>query len=273
MRVMGMAAQNERTVLVTGATDGLGAYVTRELTAAGVTVVAHGRNPDRLERLRAELGVPTVRADFDQLRQVDRLADEVVERFDRLDVLVNNAGLGFGTGNREQTADGLERRFAVNYLAGYHLTRRLLPLLTKSAPARIVNVSSAGQEPLDFGDPMLERSYDGMVAYRRSKLAQIMFTIDLAEELKDSGVTVNALHPATFMNTTMVLEVGIQPMSTIEEGGTATLRLITDPELAGVTGRYFDGLRETKPNRQAYDPAARARLRELSDTLVARALS
>ncbi len=148
-------------ILVTGATEGLGRYVTAELAKAGHRVLAHGRNPERLRRLHEELGVETVQADLGELRQVDRLADEVLQRCDRLDVLVNNAGLGAGPdqNRREESADGIELRFAVNYLAGYHLTRRLVPLLLASAPARVVNVASIGQEPIEFADPLLERSY------------------------------------------------------------------------------------------------------------------
>jgi NAD(P)-dependent dehydrogenase (short-subunit alcohol dehydrogenase family) len=263
---------NGQVILVTGATEGLGNHLVRELVSSGATVLAHGRNPDKLRAMHAELGVETLLADLGDLRQVDRLAVELLDSLDRLDVLVNNAGIGFGPPGaaRQLSADGYELRFAVNYLAGYHLTRRLLPLVRKSAPARIVNVSSLGQEPLDFDDPTFERGYDGMVAYRRSKLAQIMFTFDLAEELAGTGVTVNTLHPATFMDTPMVAEFGGRPMSTVEEGGTATLRLITDPALDDVTGRFFEGLRESRAKPQAYDPAARQRLRELSDELVRR---
>jgi NAD(P)-dependent dehydrogenase (short-subunit alcohol dehydrogenase family) len=271
----------EQVILVTGATDGLGRYLVGQLAAAGARVVVHGRNAAKLERLDEELAsragdhrIEIVLADFADLRRVDRLADEVLDRLDRLDVLVNNAGIGFGAQSsaRELSADGYELRFAVNYLACYHLTRRLLPLVTSSAPARIVNVASAGQVALDFDDLMMSNGYDGVTAYRRSKLAQIMFTFDLAAELDGSGVTVNALHPATFMDTPLVQEAGVRPMSTIEEGGTATLRLITAPELAGVTGRYFDGTREARALDQAYEPAARARLRELTEDLIQTAL-
>jgi NAD(P)-dependent dehydrogenase (short-subunit alcohol dehydrogenase family) len=265
-------------ILVTGATDGLGRYVTTELTKAGHQVLAHGRNPERLRALHDELGVDTVQADLGELRQVDRLAGEVLERLDRLDVLVNNAGLGAGAdqSRREESADGIELRFAVNYLAGYHLARRLVPLLESSAPARVVNVASIGQEAIDFADPMLERSYSGMRAYRQSKLAQIMATIDLAGELRDAGVTVNALHPATLMPTRMVNEgwPGVS-VSTLEEGGTATLRLILDEGLASTTGRYFDSNTPdpVDPDPQASDADARRQLRELSDRLVEAALT
>jgi len=272
----------EQVILVTGATDGLGRYVAGELADTGATVVAHGRNPAKLERVRAELAaavsdvrIETALADLADLGQVDRLADDLLDRLRRLDVLVNNAGIGFGGAGagRETSVDGYELRFAVNYLAGYHLTRRLVPLLVRSAPARIVNVASAGQQPLDFDDLMLEREYDGVTAYRRSKLAQIMFTFDLAAELRGRGVAVNALHPATFMDTAMVTQSGVRPMSTVEEGGVATLRLITAPELDVTTGRYFDGTRQAPAHRQAYDAGARARLRELSDDLVRSALT
>ena len=265
-------------ILVTGATDGLGRYVTTALTKAGHRVLAHGRNPELLRRLHDELGVETVQADLGELRQVDQLADEVLQRCDRLDVLVNNAGVGAGADlhRREVSTDGIELRFAVNYLAGYHLARRLVPLLVASAPARVVNVASIGQEPIDFADPLLEHSYSGMRAYRQSKLAQIMAAVDLADELRDKGVTVNALHPATLMPTQMVREGWPgDPVSTLAEGGTATLRLILDERLASTTGRYFDSNAPdpVDPNPQVCDADARRQLRELSDRLVAAALA
>ena len=277
-----MRPLSEQIIVVTGATAGLGRHLVGELAAGGATVIIHGRDEAKVEEVRSEIStassqatVLTVVADLADLHQVEQMASELLDRTDRLDVLVNNAGIGFGApgAGRGLSADGYELRFAVNYLAGYHLTRRLLPRLVASAPARIVNVASIGQQPIDFGDLMLERTYTGVAAYRRSKLAQIMFTFDLAEELVGQGVTVNALHPATFMATAMVLEAGGQPMSTVEEGATATLRLVTAPELDGVTGRFFDGLEEARANSQAYDAEARARLRHMSDQLVRRALT
>jgi NAD(P)-dependent dehydrogenase (short-subunit alcohol dehydrogenase family) len=276
-----MRPLHEQTIIVTGATDGLGLYLAGELAARGAMVVVHGRNPGKLERVGTEFAgrgrgarIETAVADLADVHEVDRLADELLNRHGRLDVLVNNAGVGFGRPGaaREFSADGYELRFAVNYLAGYHLTRRLVPLLVASAPARIVNVASVGQEPLDFDDLMCEKSYDGVTAYRRSKLAQIMFTFDLAAELGNLAVTVNALHPATFMNTAMVRTAGGQPMSTIEEGAEATLRLITAPELDAVTGRYFNGTRESRADDQAYEPGARRRLREATEALIQSAL-
>jgi NAD(P)-dependent dehydrogenase (short-subunit alcohol dehydrogenase family) len=263
-----------RTALVTGATDGLGRAIAGELAADGWTVLLHGRDEARgqatLEEIRERTGSDDGHrlylADLASLDEVRALADEVLGAEQRLDVLVNNAGIG-GSGAREESRDGFELRFAVNYLAGYVLTRRLLGLLRSSAPARIVNVASAGQTAIDFDDVMLEDGYDGWDAYRQSKLAQILFTFDLAEELRDTGVTATCLHPATFMPTKMVTEGGISPVSTLEQGVEATLRLIRDPALDGVSGVYFNGLNEERPDPQAYDADARRQLRELSDRL------
>jgi NAD(P)-dependent dehydrogenase (short-subunit alcohol dehydrogenase family) len=264
------------TILVTGATDGLGRALARELAARGATVLLHGRSQARLEDTRQELVEATgsdrlrsYRADLASLEQVRRLAREVTGDQERLDVLVNNAGIA-GGGPREDSADGYELRFAVNYLAPFLLTHLLLPLLRRSAPARIVNVASVGQRPIDFDDVMLERGYDGLRAYRQSKLAQVMFTFELAERLRaagEAGVTVNALHPATLMNTKMALETFGHAMSTIQDGVAATLRLAVAPELDGVSGRYFDRLEEARANAQAYDADARRRLWELSAKL------
>ena len=202
--------------------------------------------------------------------EVRGLAEQVIAEYDQLHALVNNAGIGTtlpGDGRRVESRDGNELRFAVNYLAGYQLTRPLLPLLEQSAPARIVNVSSAGQAPIDFDDVMLERHYDPVQAYCQSKLAQVMFTFDLAEELDAGAVTANCLHPGTFMPTKMVRAAGVTPVTALEDGVKATSRLVADPELDGVSGRYFNGLRDAEPDPQARDPEARRRLRELSDQL------
>jgi NAD(P)-dependent dehydrogenase (short-subunit alcohol dehydrogenase family) len=260
-----------RTVLITGATDGLGRALATRAHDDGWTVLAHGRSAEKLATLAGELpGVRTFRADLASLAEAAELAQAVQDATDRLDVLVSNAGIGFtepGGGERLESADGHELRFAVNYLAGYALIRRLLPLLRASAPARIVQVTSAGQEPIDFDDVMLHRGYDGVRAYRQSKLAQVMFTFDLAEELDGSGVTATTLHPATYMATSMVRDAGIEPVSSVEQGLEATWRLVADPALDGVTGVYFNGTHEARPDDQAFDPDARRALRELSERL------
>jgi NAD(P)-dependent dehydrogenase (short-subunit alcohol dehydrogenase family) len=210
-------------------------------------------------------------ADFASLRDVRRLAEEIIAQRERLDVLVNNAGIGTGPRRDERrvSADGYELRFQVNYLAAFLISRLLEPLLVRSAPSRIVNVTSAGQAEIDFDDVMLERDYSGVQAYCQSKLALVMLTLDLADELRPRGVTANCLHPGTFMPTNMVREAGVTPVDSLESGVQATLRLVADPGLDGVTGRYFDRTRDGRALAQAYDPDARRRVRELSVQLVA----
>jgi NAD(P)-dependent dehydrogenase (short-subunit alcohol dehydrogenase family) len=275
-----MRPLEEQRILVTGATDGLGRGLAEALAAAGAAVLIHGRCEQRgremIERLRSETGnerLHWLRADLSSLYEVHGLACQLVAEFDELHALVNNAGIGStvpGGGERMESRDGYELRFAVNYLAGYLLTRRLMPLLEQSGPARVINVSSAGQAPINFDDVMLERHYDPTQAYCQSKLAQVLFTFDLAEQLEGSGVTANCLHPGTYMPTKIVIEGGITPMTALEDGVKATMRLVADPDLDGVTGRYFHGTREAEPDRQANDLEARRRLRELSDQLCER---
>ena len=263
----------EQTVLITGATDGLGREVARELARRSARVLLHGRDERKADDVRRAIveatgndRIDVMLADLSSMAAVRDLAGQVKQRTDALHTLVNNAGIGGAP--RTLTEDGHELHLAVNYLSHFLLTHELLPLLERSAPARIVNVASIGQAPIDFNDPMLERRYDPMRAYAQSKLAQISFTFELAERLGDSaGVTVNALHPATLMNTKMVREYFGRARTPVEEGTEATLRLVIDPELDGVTGRYFDRLRESSAHAQAYDPAARRRLWDLSEEL------
>jgi NAD(P)-dependent dehydrogenase (short-subunit alcohol dehydrogenase family) len=263
---------NGRTVLITGSTDGVGRYIAAKLAAAGAKVLIHGRDKARAELLIAEIraeghGEPVFyQADLASLDGARALAQAVLAGHKRLDVFISNAGIGSRAqgAERRTSADGHELRFAVNYLAGFLLAYRLLPLLKASAPSRIVNVASLGQHPIDFDDVMITRGYNGNRAYAQSKLAQIMFTIDLASELKGSGVTVNSLHPATYMNTTMVREGGITPISTVEQGGEAILHLAAGEDVADKSGLFFNGLHEMQANPQAYDAAARSRLRKLS---------
>jgi NAD(P)-dependent dehydrogenase (short-subunit alcohol dehydrogenase family) len=275
-----MAELHGKVILVTGATDGLGRALAAELARAGATVLVHGRDPGRIAdtikevtAAAAEADEPSAgdrvrgyQADLSSLAGVRELADQVIAAEPRLDVLVNNAGIGGdvpGGGARQESADGYELRFAVNYLATYALTRLLLPLLRASAPSRIVNVASIGQQAIDFSDVMLTKDYNGMRAYRQSKLAQVLFTFDLAAELDPDGVTVNALHPATFMPTKIVSS----PISTIAQGVEATMRLIAAPDTETGTGQFYNSLDEGRANDQAYDLAARRQLRELSERL------
>jgi NAD(P)-dependent dehydrogenase (short-subunit alcohol dehydrogenase family) len=267
-----------RTVFVTGATDGLGRALSDRLAADGAALILHGRSADRLDRTADEIagrhGIArpaTVRADLADLEQVRVAADAVRAATDRLDVFVSNAGIGSGEPDgrtRRTSADGYELRFAVNYLAGFLLTLELLPLLRRTAsadssdrpPARIINVASLGQAPLDFDDLMLERDYSGSRAYGQSKLAQIMSGFELAGRVPPDEVTVNSLHPATYMPTKMVLRERGRSVDSLETGVDSTRRLVSDSALASISGRFFDRTRETRADRQAYDPGARIQL-------------
>lgn len=267
----------ELTIMVTGATDGLGRRVALDLAGRGATVLLHGRNRERceaaLEKIRRETGSERLSyylADFSSLAEVRALADQLLSKHDRLDVLINNAGII--SRERRESEDGYELTFAVNHLSHFLLTNLLLPLMRDSAPTRVISVASAAQSPVDFNDVMMERGYESMRAYSQSKLAQIMFTFELAERLSGTGVSANALHPASLMDTKMVHEAFGYTMSTVEEGAEATVRLAVSSELEGVTGRYFDGQRESRPNRQANDAEARKKLWALSEDLCGRLL-
>ncbi|MGZ5872497.1 MAG: SDR family NAD(P)-dependent oxidoreductase [Bradyrhizobium sp.] len=261
-----------KTVLVTGSTDGVGRYVAAKLASAGAKVLIHGRDRARAMALANQIKregrgeALFYQADLSSLSGARQLAEAVLADHRRLDLFISNAGIGSRTSGPERrtSTDGYELRFAVNYLSGFLLAHLLLPLLKASAPSRIVNVASLGQHPIDFDDVMLTRGYTGTRAYAQSKLAQIMFTIDLAQELAGSGVTVNSLHPATYMNTTMVREGGITPVSTVEQGGEAILHLAVGDDMAGKSGLFFNGMQQAQANPQAYDQVARQRLRALS---------
>jgi NAD(P)-dependent dehydrogenase (short-subunit alcohol dehydrogenase family) len=266
-----LARSNEKAALVTGSTDGVGRMVAERLAAGGWRVLVHGRDRTRGEGLVAKLNADGgdaefLPADLSAMADVRRLAAAVRKATPRLQLLINNAGLGSGAARtaRLTSADGHELIFAVNYLAGFLLTHLLLPLIKASAPARIVNVASLGQQAIDFDDVMLTCGYSGSRAYCQSKLAQILFTLDLARELACSGVTVNALHPATYMNTTMVRQSGVTPVSSVEQGADAILKLAQAPELEGESGLYFNGQRQARADAQAYDAQARQKLRALS---------
>lgn len=269
-----MTPIEQQTILITGATDGHGKQLAVELVRRGATVLVHGRDAGRIEHTLGELRgaaagagakVRGYRADLASLAEVRALAAEVLAHEPRLDGLVNNAGIGSRVpeGGRLTSRDGHELRFAVNYLAPFALTRLLLPRIRASAPARIVHVSSLAMQAIDFDDAMLERGYSGMRAYAQSKLAQVLFSNDLADELAGAGVTSNALHPSTYMPTKIVAS----PASSLDEGVQATLRLVADPALDGVSGRYFDVTRERRADAQAYDAEARRKLRALSEQL------
>lgn len=262
-------APSTRIALVTGSTDGLGRELARRLAGEGAHVIVHGRNAERAQALVDEItaeGRGSARfylADFASLDDVRRLAGEIVRDYPRLDLLVNNAGI-FLRDERQVSADGHELTFAVNYLAGYLLTHRLLPLLEKGTAPRIVNVSSRSAAPIDFADVMLEHGYTGYRAYSQSKLAQVMFTVDLAAALADRGIVVHAVHPATGMDTTLIQTAGLKARTSVDEGADAVMHVIrTDAP----SGSYFLQQVVAAPHEQAADADARRQLREVSRRL------
>lgn len=262
---------DQRIALVTGSTGGLGREVARRIASGGAHVIVHGRNRQRGMELVQEIereGKGSARfyaADLASFAQVREFAEAILRDYGRLDILVNNAGVGSAPNERLLSDDGHEFRFQVNYLSGFMLTRLLLPRLLESAPSRIVNVSSLAQTPINFEDLMIERDFSGGRAYAQSKLAQIMFTFDLSDELTGSGVIVSSLHPATYMDTEMVRRAGVRPRATVAEGADAVMQLVTSSDIE--SGQFFNGLHPARANDQAYDKEARRKLRRLSEML------
>jgi NAD(P)-dependent dehydrogenase (short-subunit alcohol dehydrogenase family) len=250
------------TALVTGSTDGHGRYVALGLAARGWRVLLHGRSAERGRAVLAEAGEgghELLLADLGSLASVRQLAGEVAAR--GVDLVVNNAGIM--SAERRESADGIELTLAVNHVAHVLLTEELVR--RAAGVTRVVNVSSLGQAPLNWQDPLLERSYEGYRAYCRSKLAQVAWTFDRAPTWERRGITIDALHPATFMDTTMVRSSSNPVRSTVQEGGEATLRLIDD---RSGTGRFFDGTREARAHPAAYDEAERERIDALTAGLM-----
>ncbi len=266
---------NGKTAFITGSTSGLGEVVARRLGAMGATVIVHGLNEQRGQEIAAEITrkgpgkAVYYPGDLGSLKAVDALARRVRAAHPKLHLLINNAGI-FGGANdaRRESADGHELLFAINYLAHFRLTRDLLPALEAAAPARIVNVASVGQRPVNFDDVMMKNGFTTGNAYSQSKLAQILFTITLSEQLDAGKVTVNAVHPASMMNTPMVEGMGRQPMSSVEDGANAVMQLAVSTALNGRSGLYYNQMNEGRANSQAYDADARKRLWELSVKLV-----
>lgn len=266
----------EQVIFVTGSTDGMGKQVAKDLARSGATVLLHGRNGEKGLAVKKEMiestGNERIKlyiADFSSINEVNRLATEVKDDYSMLDVLINNAGIGFGNLNaktRDLSRDGFELRFAVNYLAPFLLTCRLLPLLSKG-PSRVVNVASAGQNPIDLSNIMLEHHYSPTRAYTQSKLALVAFTFELSERYGTSDLAFNCLHPGTYLNTKMVRESGIAPLGSIQSGSDAIEYLALAAELNGVTGKYFDQKIESRAEPQAYNKAFRKKLWDLSEKL------
>ncbi len=261
--------QQVPVIFITGSTDGLGRQTALRLGESEAHLIIHGRNVERGEAVVAEIeamgngSARFYRADLGSFDEVRELAEAILRDYDRIDVLVNNAGIWGG--DRLESVDGHELHLQVNYLSTFLLTRLLLPRLEAAAPSRIVHVSSAAQRPLDFENLMLEEGYSDGRAYAQSKLAQILFSQDLAEELAGTGIISVALHPASMMDTNMVLSRGAQTRASVEEGVTALLNLIEGEGIE--SGSYYNGLTPARANDQAYDEEARRQLREISYAL------
>jgi NAD(P)-dependent dehydrogenase (short-subunit alcohol dehydrogenase family) len=268
----GQRDMQDKVVLITGSTDGLGRALARTIAQRGAHVIVHGRNVERGREVVREItanGVGSARffaADFASLDGVRSFADSIALLYTDIDLLINNAGVLVPAGQARRTsADGHELHFAVNYLAGWVLVHRLRPQLAASSPSRVINVASLAQSPIDFADVMLERPGAESRGYGQSKLAQITMTRLLAPEFAAQGITMVALHPATMMNTTMVRGSGMAARTTVEEGLDAVMALVTAPTLA--PGAYFNGQQAATPHPQASNPEAQRALRELSSRL------
>jgi NAD(P)-dependent dehydrogenase (short-subunit alcohol dehydrogenase family) len=275
-----MPAMQGKVCLVTGATSGIGLVTAQALAQQGATVAVIARNPERgaavVDRIAQETGNPAVEllvADLSVQAQIHHLAEEFRHRFARLDVLVNNAGALFT--RRSLSADGIEMTLALNHLGYFLLTNLLLGTLQASAPARIVNVSSDAHRGarIDFTDLQGQRRYSGWRAYCQSKLANLLFTYELARRLEGTGVTANAMHPgfvatgfgrnnrgmfALFIRVAQL--IALRP----EQGAETLIYLATALEVEGVSGKYFVKKRPVTSSRESYDQAAAQRLWQLS---------
>jgi retinol dehydrogenase-12 len=260
--------------LVTGATDGVGKVTAYALAEAGATVIGAGRNPAKIEAVQNELGdtrgsLEFLTADLSSQAEVRTLADEFKRKYDRLHVLVNNAGALFTS--RRESVDGIEMTFALNHLSYFLLTNLLLDTIKASAPARIINVSSDAHEggSINFDDLDRRRQYSGWGAYNDSKLANIVFTYELARRLEGTGVTVNAVHPG-FVHTNFSHAAGLNMRGplTPEEGADTQIWLATSDDLAGVTGKYFVRRRDTRSSNISYDKSVARQLWDESARMV-----
>lgn len=273
-----------KVCLVTGATGGIGLLTAQALAQMGGTVVVVSRSAqkcaDTVSRLKIATANPNVdyiAGDLSVMSQVKQVADQFLQRYDRLDVLVNNAGAVFSS--RQVSADGYEMTMALNHLSYFYLTHLLQDRLLKSAPARIVNVSSDAHRggSINFDDLMSEQKYSSFGVYSMSKLANILFTNELARRLEDTGVTANSLHPGFVASNFGKSNGGIWGifMPVIQlfaispaKGAETSIYLASSPEVEGVTGQYFNKKKAVKAADAAYDQAAQKRLWDVSDELV-----
>ena len=273
----------DKICMVTGSTSGIGAAAARELSRLGASVIVAGRSAgklarqvERIKRLVPDARLDVLVADLSSQKQVRQLAEEFKRRYARLDVLINNAGAVFA--RREETADGLEITFALNHLSYFLLTNLLLDRLKASSSARIVVVSSAAHEQarINFDHLQAERHYNRLEAYAQSKLANLLFTYELARRLGDTTITVNALHPGSVATNlgsnnnwlkTRLRNLLKPGMISPEQGAKTLVYLATSPEVVAVTGQYFYNCRPMRSSEESYDKANAEKLWLLSERL------
>jgi NAD(P)-dependent dehydrogenase (short-subunit alcohol dehydrogenase family) len=268
-----------KVVLVTGSTDGIGEQTAKSLAGKGAMVLMHGRNSLRGEKVQEEIRRTTgsaslqfFQAELSSAKDIQKLADQIKESHDRLDVLINNAG----TFQQERMLndDGLEITFAVNYLAQFRLTHELLDLLkrsaSKSASSRIINVASAAHwnaPVMDWSNLQGEKRYDGFESYARSKLAVVLFTYALARRLEGTGVTANCLHPGVIRTKLLRAGFGDYPGDRPENGARTSVYLASSPEVEGISGRYFEKCKPVQSSPISYDLELQERLWRISKEL------
>lgn len=267
-----MKTLSDKVVLLTGATDGLGKLLAQRIAVKNARLVLHGRDFEKGKRLVNDLVSRTgnerinyYNADYASLKEVMNMSEKILTDHDRIDLLINNVGVGGGPDDTEriESLDGFELRFAVNYLAHVILTENLLPLMVPNE-SEIINVASAGQDPINFNDIMLRKKFHGFHAYKQSKTAFIMYTYDLAERLKDRDIKVNAIHPASMMNTKMVLDAVGYSLTTVGQGADAVENLF----FTDVSGYYFNGKDKAEAIAQTKNPIARAKLRDYTNSII-----
>ncbi len=275
-----------KVVMVTGATNGIGLESAKALATLGATIVGVGRNPQKcadaaaqITRTTGNAKVEFLVADLAVQAQVKQLAQVFKQKYSRLDVLLNNAGAFFA--RREESADGIELTWALNHLNYFLLTELLLDVIRASAPARIVNVSSEAHgraRAIQFDDVEFKQGYKGWTVYGHSKLANVMFTYELARRLEGTKVTANVLHPGFVAtgfghNNGGLMRTGMNVVQKIaakrpEQGAGTSVYLASAPEVEGVTGKYFSDAKETKSSAASYDVEAQQRLWALSEQMV-----
>jgi NAD(P)-dependent dehydrogenase (short-subunit alcohol dehydrogenase family) len=265
---------SNKTILITGATDGLGKQTALQLAKLGARIFLHGRNPIKAENVRAEIigqtgncAIDVLTADFQSLRQVREMVTTIKQRTPHLDILINNAGVYMH--ERRLSEDGYEMTFAVNHLAPFLLTNLLLELLKQSAPSQVITLSSVGHKlvTLNMADLQGKHFFWGWVAYCRSKLLNVLFTFELAERLKGSGVNANAIHPGVVRATNLTRKAKVGWGITVNEGAESIVNLATSSALAKVSGAYFNRLKQGKASPIARKIALRKQVWQISSEL------